>query len=164
MYSAALPRQFCKRPLPSVTTGLCWAGGRARHPPSSAVSRSFATKSSLASAAAAVAVWRDWGSCSGRGRAGQWPTLPQCGECYQQQEEVVEEEKATMARQVSRCPVSSLVVVLWSPSVLWQQAASPLPGAGARQMISADYCHHQPPAPAAEVNVFSSGLSSLVLL
>ena len=55
VYSAALPRQFCKRPLPSVTTGLCWAGGRARHPPSSAVSRSFATKSSLASAAAAVA-------------------------------------------------------------------------------------------------------------
>ena len=58
MYSAALPRQFCKRPLPSVTTGLCWAGGRARHPPSSAVSRSFATKSSLASAAAAAGVAR----------------------------------------------------------------------------------------------------------
>ena len=71
---------------------------------------------------------------------------------------------STMARLVSRCLVSSLVVVLWSPSVLWQLAASPLPGAGARQMISADYCHHQHQQPPAEVNVFSSGLSSSVLL
>ena len=107
-------------------------------------------------------VWPDWGSCSGRGRAGQWPTLPQCGECEQEEEVEQRARVSTMARLVSRCPVSSLVVVLWSLSVLWQQAASPLPGAGARQMISADYCHHQPPP--AEVNVFSSGLSSLVLL
>ena len=108
MYSAALPRQFCKRPLPSVTTGLCWAGGRARHPPSSAVSRSFATKSSLASAAAAVA---RLGKLQRPGPG--WPVAyiaPVCGECEQEQEEVP--RVSTMARQVSRCLVSSLVVVL----------------------------------------------------